>query len=723
MGILKKIVLIALVVLCVVVWVEINNKLKIQAATEPYNDYESTYGVRIDGWREFQGMTTYGRNNDYGCGFTAMAILLQYYNDYTSLSGEILPSNLNYKMDNGVFGNNTRANNLRQYLKDCTPRLIGNLGQEIIQYFNINGLDNATIPVNHKDGLNNFFQANGLNISASYYDSPLLPGYDILFAMQQIAQNRPVIMTILNYKYGSIPTETGTLINGDAHVIVVYGYRQGDNGVQFLAHSGWDTDTELWFSSYDTLPFIYGMTFIDAPVIPRYNTSITENNDIQIDSVNGVLSGQITIPSILNGSVLTKLSNSAFKEQAGITEISIPDTVTNIDSNAFENCTSLEKVVIQREIGDITSLGSDAFLGCSSLETIEVPTKRILDYLYGTNWSYYSNYMHYIEPITDGLTIVSVGGKSQYYLFHIEETNDYNFYHNCDNPIKVTIYDDENSVLLTNTTWDGDPIFIEFEEGGLYKLVIESTESEFFQLNIDEVDESELELGIKYYETLDSYSYAYYKLTTDQSTNTSYTIHSDVVGARTNVYLYDSSYNLVTSSFGDTTHQGAKINYYLTPNTTYIVLVFLISYDYYDDYTIQYYKTNDEVYYLDWRRISKQYFDPLTYDYASFTILSSCYDLVFDEVTKTITFGMIECFWDVTFDEYPNCPEEYVIGMMIGITYDSFENTLAFFSMNGFYQYQAALPYTYSYSATVTDVSITFSSTEWANFVTQGPRV
>ena len=59
---------------------------------------------------------------------------------------------------------------------------------------------------------------------------------------------------------------------------------------------------------------------------------------------------------------------------------------------------------------------------------------------------------------------------------------------------------------------------------------------------------------------------------------------------------------------------------------------------------------------------------------------------------------------------------------MIGITYDSFENTLAFFSMNGFYEYQAPLPYTYSYSATVTDISITFSSAEWASYVTQGPR-
>ncbi len=96
--------------------------------------------------------------------------------------------------------------------------------------------------------------------------------------------------------------------------------------------------------------------------------------------------------------------------------------------------------------------------------------------------------MHYIEPITDGLTIDSVGGESQYYLFQInestiEETITYNFYHHCDNPIEITIYDDENNVLLTNATWDGDPIFIEFEEGELYKLVIETTNNEYFNIH------------------------------------------------------------------------------------------------------------------------------------------------------------------------------------------------------------------------------------------------
>lgn len=458
-------------------------------------------------------------------------------------------------------------------------------------------------------------------------------------------------------------------------------------------------------------------------------TPINNNSEYSLtDILDKQYTGLARIPSTYNGKPVTHIGNGAF-QNLQLSQITIPESVTNIGSNAFLNCTNLEKVVIQREIDNITSLGSNAFLGCSSLETIEVPTKRIIDYISATNWENYSDFMHYIVPITDGLTIDSVGGESQYYLFQInestiEETITYNFYHHCDNPIEITIYDDENNVLLNNATWDGDPIFIELEEGELYKLVIETTNNEYFNIHIDEIIEIELELGVKYYEILNSDSFAYYTFTTPNAQDDiSYTINSTIVGARTNMWLYNVFDNLITYDIGDINRNGAKIDYYLEPDTTYTVLLYLTSYYYYDDYTIQFYETEEEVYHLEWGGISKQYFDPLTYDYASFIVFSNCYNLEFDEATKTITFGMIECFWDVTFDGYPNSPEEYVIGMMIGMTYNSFENTLAFFSMNGFYEYRAPLPYTYSYSATVTDVSITFSDIEWANFVTQGPRV
>ena len=115
-----------------------------------------------------------------------------------------------------------------------------------------------------------------------------------------------------------------------------------------------------------------------------------------------------------------------------------------------------------------------------------------------------------------------------------------------------------------------------------------------------------------------------------------------------------------------------------------LIIVFLESYYSSDDSTIQFYETLKEVYHLDWNSLLKQYFDPMAYDDVNFVVLSSCYDLVFDEDSKTILFGRIECFWDVTYTGYPDWPEEYVIGMTIGITYDSIEKTLPFFSFNGF---------------------------------------
>lgn len=455
-----------------------------------------------------------------------------------------------------------------------------------------------------------------------------------------------------------------------------------------------------------------------------FTTSIN-GNDCTITGINsGVLiPSKLVIPNSLNGRTVTQIGNSAFENQTSLSQITIPSSVTSIGSNAFLSCSSLEKVVIQRETGNITSLGSDAFSECSSLKTIELPPKKILDYVNAENWSNYDNFMLYIDPITNGLIIDSIEGISQYYLFLIKETNYYNFYHNCNNPIIVTIYDYENNVVLINTSWEGNSLFIKLEEDELYKIVIETADNGYFKINIDEINEVELELGVKYYETLNNHTYAYYTFTTpDGLSSISYTINSFIVGSITNMLLYNGYDNLISYDIGDFNHNGAKITCYLEANTTYTVLLYLTSDYYYDDYTIQFYETDEEIYHLNWIGVSKEYFDPIKYGYVDFVVLSSCYDLVFDEANNTITFGRIECFWDVTFNEYPISPEEYVIGMIIGVNYDSIYNTLPFFSMNGFYQHQAALPYTYSYSAIVSNISITFSDLEWASFVTQGPR-
>lgn len=127
---LKVIIVLIALFLCV-------DKIETKAAKAPYNDADSTNGVRIDGWDVLQQMTTFGHNTDNGCGFTAMAVLLQFYNDYTIRSGEILPDNFNYNLDTGTFENNVRANALRQDLKERTPRFIGGLGYDIDRWFNL----------------------------------------------------------------------------------------------------------------------------------------------------------------------------------------------------------------------------------------------------------------------------------------------------------------------------------------------------------------------------------------------------------------------------------------------------------------------------------------------------------------------------------------------------------------------------------------------------------
>lgn len=231
---------VAIIIAFVVVsMIDTSKTRTVHAATAPYNDSNSVNGVRIDGWQEFQNMETYGRNNDNGCGFTAMAILLQYYNDFTISSGEILPDLLDYQHDSGIGGNNNRANALRQDLFDRTPRFLGGLGSAIDSWFNNIQVGNATIHLNQRDGLNSFFNANSLNINAESADVDIAPSYPLAMAMNKIENNIPVIMTILSYKYSDASSSgSGTFFGGDAHTIVVYGYREINNEIQFLAHSG-----------------------------------------------------------------------------------------------------------------------------------------------------------------------------------------------------------------------------------------------------------------------------------------------------------------------------------------------------------------------------------------------------------------------------------------------------------------------------------------------------
>ena len=93
--------------------------------------------------------------------------------------------------------------------------------------------------------------------------------------------------------------------------------------------------------------------------VPNSVTSIGDQAFEDCDSL-----ASITIPNSV-----TSIGNYAFYGCDFLESVTIPNSVTSIGENAFENCTSLASVTIG---SGVASIGDYAFTGCSSLESINV---------------------------------------------------------------------------------------------------------------------------------------------------------------------------------------------------------------------------------------------------------------------------------------------------------------------------------------------------------------
>ena len=90
---------------------------------------------------------------------------------------------------------------------------------------------------------------------------------------------------------------------------------------------------------------------------------------IQIKKWNG--SGEtVVVPSEINGLPVNEISSSAFKDQALLTKITLPDTIAGIGQNAFNGCLSLTEINIP---DGVTSIEFRAFSNCSALKTLTIP--------------------------------------------------------------------------------------------------------------------------------------------------------------------------------------------------------------------------------------------------------------------------------------------------------------------------------------------------------------
>ena len=150
------------------------------------------------------------------------------------------------------------------------------------------------------------------------------------------------------------------------------------NGVNLVTTIDMDGDGDLDVvsSSPGDNKIAWYETIIEQ--VPSFLSYTSNGNSITITDCDASKSGELIIPSTIEGKLVTKIGSEAFKDCSNLTSIIIPDSVTTIGEYAFVSCSKLSNITIPNSV---TSIGGWAFVSCTSLTSINIPdTVRSIGY-------------------------------------------------------------------------------------------------------------------------------------------------------------------------------------------------------------------------------------------------------------------------------------------------------------------------------------------------------
>ena len=138
-----------------------------------------------------------------------------------------------------------------------------------------------------------------------------------------------------------------------------------------------DTDEVLYnyVSGQGDTPIVFADSEVKRLCVENWgsNGEITYNQAAAVTDIGTVFSGNVAITSFDELQYFTglqEISRSAFKSCYILTSITIPNSITTIDTEALASCSSLTSVTIP---DGVTTIGHSAFASCLRLKSITIP--------------------------------------------------------------------------------------------------------------------------------------------------------------------------------------------------------------------------------------------------------------------------------------------------------------------------------------------------------------